>query len=278
MNNVLTLANMLNVFSIAPDRKIKTIIELIRSGFHITLCSNSIKELLTLWNNGTFLSYQNKLTENMIYNFKVQTYFDIGDFLYAYWCNKNDWTTLGHHALIIFLCQYYGQTGNLSEGIMIFGAMSNQFSAVGFDLCKILTLYKENEYVNKLLKILSSGVLVTQLFYRIPIIFCIITYGLKYAKDTNSRTNFYSIIVKFIFCFLQLYNEYAWIKWTLKKSGIYKNKFTRRKSLFILSLMFSYYLSKNFYQRLQNYKIKRITLEEAGFGPHHITLSDSSND
>ena len=41
MNNVLTLANKLNVFSKPPDRKIKTIIELIRSGFHITLCSNS---------------------------------------------------------------------------------------------------------------------------------------------------------------------------------------------------------------------------------------------
>lgn len=248
MSFTITKIKILNFFNKPPTNNVKIGIELVRSGFQFTLWQKSLQELIRLWHNGHFLSYDDEISDKMTFYFKLQTGFDILDFLYACWKDKSDITTLIHHSLIIFLCSYYGLRKKLAEGIMILGAMSNQLSGIGFNTFKILALTKQHKYTKKLFTGTSILVLLSQIFYRIPVLFYIGTYSIKYTKDKKTMNKW------IFFILLQLYNEYDWIKWSIGLFGFKQNKFINHKSLFLFSILFSYLSAKKFYTKLENYK------------------------
>ena len=115
MNMAIAKIKSLNIFSKPPTKNIKIGVEIIRSGFQFTLFYKSLQELIRLWESGQILDYNQELSKNMTFYFKVQTGFDILDYSYAYWNNKSDITSLIHHALIVFLCSYYGYKNQLPE-------------------------------------------------------------------------------------------------------------------------------------------------------------------
>jgi len=229
------------------NKNVKIGIEVIRSGFQFTLCYKSIQELIHLWNNGLILDYDRKITKNMNTFFKLQAGFDIFDFAYAYLNNKKDYTALLHHALITFLCLYYQHKNQLAEGVMINAAMSNQITGLGFNALKIFKLTSYDKRYKKIYTFTCFVILFSQLFYRIPLLGHIYAYSVKYTKDTNKINK----VVFFIL--LQLYNEYDWIKWSSNMVKLKGNKFVNNKTLFLISLLFSYISSKKFYKKLENY-------------------------
>lgn len=247
MNMAIAKIKSLNIFSEPPTKNVKIGVEIIRSGFQFTLFYKSVQELIRLWESGQILDYNQELSKNMTFYFKVQTGFDILDFSYAYWNNKGDITSLIHHALIVFLCSYYGYKNQLPEGVMVLGAMSNQLSALGFNAFKILTLTPHNRYSKKMFTTVSVLVLLAQVFYRIPVLFYICAYSIKYTKDTGKFNKF------IFFILLQLYNEYDWVRWSTKLFGLKKTKLINNRTIFLVSILFSYISSKKFYKKLENY-------------------------
>ena len=208
MHSAIANIRSLNIFREPPTKQIKIGVEIIRSGFQFTLFYKSVQELIKLWKSGQILNYDQRLSKNMAFYFKVQTGFDILDFCYTYWNNKSDLTALMHHGLIVFLCSYYFHKNQLPEGIMILGAMSNQLSGLGFNAFKILTLTPHNRYSKKMFTTVSVLVLLAQVFYRITVLFYICAYSIKYTKDTGKFNKF----IFFIF-FLTAHNliDY-WVK------------------------------------------------------------------
>jgi hypothetical protein len=247
MHSAIANIRSLNIFREPPTKQIKIGVEIIRSGFQFTLFYKSVQELIKLWKSGQILNYDQKINKNMAFYFKVQTGFDILDFCYAYWNNKSDLTALIHHALIIFLCSNYFHKNKLPEGIMILGAMSNQLSGLGFNAFKILTLTPHNRYSKKMFTTVSVLVLLAQVFYRIPVLFYICAYSIKYTKDTGKFNKF------IFFILLQLYNEYDWIRWSTKLFGLKQSKLINNRTIFLAAIIFSYFSAKKFSKKLENY-------------------------
>lgn len=247
MNTAISQTSFLKILREPPTKNVKIGVEIIRSGFQFTLFYKSVQELIRLWESGQILDYDQKLSKNMAFYFKVQTGFDILDFCYAYWNNKSDLTALMHHSLIVFLCSYYGHKNQLPEGVMILGAMSNQLSGLGFNAFKILTLTPHNRHSKKMFTTVSVLVLLAQVFYRIPVLFYICAYSIKYTKDTGKFNKF------IFFILLQLYNEYDWVRWSTKLFGLKKTKLINNRTIFLVSILFSYISSKKFYKKLENY-------------------------
>jgi hypothetical protein len=247
MNTTIAKIRSLNIFREPPTKQIKIGVEIIRSGFQLTLFYKSLRELIRLWESGQILNYDQRLSKNMAFYFKVQTGFDILDFCYTYWNNKSDLTALMHHGLIVFLCSYYFHKNQLPEGIMILGAMSNQLSGLGFNAFKILTLTPHNRYSKKMFTTVSVLVLLAQVFYRIPVLFYICAYSIKYTKDTGKFNKF------IFFILLQLYNEYDWIRWSTKLFGLKQSKLINNRTIFLAAIIFSYFSAKKFSKKLENY-------------------------
>ena len=215
-----------------------TYVQIARSGQQAYFCYNSVKELYKIIKKGKFYDYDAPIPPNMKSLFLHQSIFELLDFIYAY-VNNHDSTSLSHHALAFSVCRWFPECNKLSDGILISLGLTNQFTALGFNLYKIMkgTNIKNKSFLNRINLWVT---LICQTCYRVPIIIVIIHYAVKHAmKKGIVKTG---LLVRLVLPLIQLYNELAWIRWTIRKLNIIPKKYVNGVSYIIIVVLMIVYI------------------------------------
>lgn len=210
-----------------------TVVEVSRSAFQCYAAYRAVKIIWKLPGNEMF-DLQNKASDDMKDLLWKQTYFDIFDALYELNKGNYDWTSLLHHFTVITMCQFSLHHPNADKGsaLSIIMAIANQFSGVGFNLYKLATVHKTRSATKKAV---IKFLLFLQVFYRFPLLCWIAMYQFLMIKQRGIKpqVDAFMITINSIGIFL----DYDWIKWSLKKLHLNKQKHTN--SAMIISIVFA---------------------------------------
>ena len=210
-----------------------TYVQIARSGQQAYFCYNSVKELYKIIKKGKFYDYDAPIPPNMKSLFLHQSIFELLDFIYAY-VNNHDSTSLSHHALAFSVCRWFPECNKLSDGILISLGLTNQFTALGFNLYKIMKIliaiptYNEFGNIDPLLEAINKENLN-------------INYETN-REDIKKGIVKTGLLVRLVLPLIQLYNELAWIRWTIRKLNIIPKKYVNGVSYIIIVVLMIVYI------------------------------------